>query len=567
MGQVFEATDLASGGTVAVKLLKSIVVDEASEKRFRLEAMVLEALRHPGIVRVLDFRQSEDGPTYMVMERLLGPTFSDLRRAGKFASPERVIELMREASQVLASAHESGIVHRDLKPSNLVLHRIDATHSQVKILDFGIAKVLARVSEGLTLSGEMVGTLLYMAPEQSAGRPVTPATDVYALGAVLFEALAGRHPFDARSSAELIWLQASAPPPALSTFRPEITYELDDLVARCLAKKPENRYATAGDLARALASVRAVRGPDDMTSTRTLQVNPSLWVGTILDERYELHEWIAPGRFRSHVYRATHLRTGANVAVRVWRTGTGAVRDLLIEAFRNEARAMGVRHPNLLSIVDLGFTDECVYIVTEFVEGLSLREVLLKRKKLPLAVTARLLRGAADALAALHAKDIVSGGLNPETMRVTGSADAPEQLLMSPLGLTNLKQIDALLHGEGDKDGERLRDYMSPEQRAGEKPDARSDVYSLGLVFIETLGGDVHERPWTTTPKRVSTAAQSARASTGSVKSVSESRAVETVLPRDVPAAWTAFLARCVAADPGGRFQNAAALLAALPAA
>jgi len=572
MGQVFEATDLASGATVAVKLLKSIVVDESSEKRFRLEAMVLEALRHPGIVRVLDFRQTEGGPTYMVMERLLGPTFSQLRRAGKFASPERVVELMREASEVIASAHESGIVHRDIKPSNLVLHRIDKDHSQVKVLDFGIAKVLARASEGLTLTGEMIGTLLYMAPEQSSGRDVSPATDVYSLGAVLFEAVAGRHPFDARSSAELIWLQASAPPPALSSFRPEITSELDDLVGRCLSKKPENRYADAAELARALADVRAVRGEDDYTSTRTLHVNPSLWVGTILDDRYELHEWIAPGRFRSHVYRATHLRTGANVAVRVWRTGTGAVRDLLIEAFRNEARAMGVRHPNLIAIVDLGFTDECVYIVTEFVESVSLREVLIKRKALPLAVASRLVRGAADALGALHVKEIVSGGLSPETMRVTGTIEAPEQLLLSPMGLTNLKQIDALVDAGGDAAGDQLRDYMSPEQRAGEKPDARSDVYSLGLVFLEMLGGEVHERPWTTAPGGGGAPARRAVSKRESVRSAKSGKTVRVAapapaIPPGIPAPWQAFLSRCLALEPASRFQNGAELLTHIPVA
>ena len=581
MGQVYEATDLASGATVAVKLLKSIVVDESSEKRFRLEAMVLEALKHPGIVKILDFRQSKDGPTYMVMERLLGPTFSQLRRAGKFASPERVVELMREASEIIGSAHASGIVHRDIKPSNLVLHRIDKDRSIVKVLDFGIAKVLERASEGLTLTGEMIGTLLYMAPEQSSGRHVTPATDVYSLGAVLFEALAGRHPFDARSSAELIWLQASAPPPALSSFRPEITTELDDLVGRCLLKKPENRYPNAGELARALGSVRAVRSDDDYTSTRTLHVNPSLWVGTILDERYELHEWIAPGRFRSHVYRATHLRTGANVAVRVWRTGTGSVRDLLIEAFRNEARAMGVRHPNLIAIVDLGFTDECVYIVTEFVESVSLRDVLVKRKSLPLAAAARLVRGAADALGALHGKDIVSGGLSPETMRVTGTIEAPEQLLLTPLGLTNLKQIDALLDPDGDTAGDRMRHYMSPEQRTGKKPDPRSDVYSLGLVLVEMLGGEVHDRPWTTDPgttdpgttdpgvvkaavargggskRQLAKVARSAR--------TASARAADVGIPAGVPAPWRAFLLKCIALDPVSRFQNGSELLNALP--
>src|SRR4030095_5444561 len=158
MGHVFEATDLASGATVAVKLLKSIVVDASSEKRFRLEAMVLEALTHPGIVKVLDFRQTKGGATYMVMERLVGPTFSQLRRAGKFASPERVVDLMREASEIISSAHDSGIVHRDIKPSNLVLHRIDKERSQVKVLDFGIAKVLERAGGGLPLTGRVTRT-------------------------------------------------------------------------------------------------------------------------------------------------------------------------------------------------------------------------------------------------------------------------------------------------------------------------------------------------------------------------------------------------------------------------
>src|SRR4029450_9788775 len=132
---------------------------------------------------------------------------------------------------------------------------------------------------------------------------------------------AGRHPFAARSSSELIWLQASAPPPALSSFRPEITSELDDLVGRCLAKKPENRYANARAPPRALAPVRPVPGDEDYPSTRTLHVNPSLWVGTILDDRYELHEWIAPGRVRSHVSRDTAPPRGGNGHVRGVRAG------------------------------------------------------------------------------------------------------------------------------------------------------------------------------------------------------------------------------------------------------
>jgi serine/threonine protein kinase len=569
MGQVFEAVDLEANATVAVKLLKAGTLKKNAEKRFRLEAEAMNALKHPGTVRMFDFRQPPEGGAYIVMERLCGPTFSELRRAGKFASPERVLLLMREACSVVGGAHEQGIVHRDLKPSNLVLHRIDPARSQVKVLDFGIAKFMDRVGEGLTLSGEMVGTLLYMAPEQGSGRAVTPATDVYSLGVVMFEGLAGRHPFNARSAAELMWMQASAPVPALSSFRPDVSSDLDDIVARCLAKKPQNRYADAGELARALSDSRAMRPSDaSLSSTRTLRVNPSLWVGSVLDERYELHEWVAPGRFRSHVYRATHLHTGTNVAVRVWRTGKGAVRDFLIEAFRNEAKAMGVRHPNLIAIVDLGFTDECVYIVTEFVESLSLRALLQSQRALGTATAARLIRGAAQALEALHTKGIVSGGLSPETMRVTGPTERPGSLLLSPLGLRNLKQADALLDPAGDPEGDRMRDYMAPEQRSGQLPDLRSDLCSLGLVLIEMLGGRVHEL----FPVLAGTSAgEPAERALGTpiarAPGTPVSGAFTPVLPDGLSEEWKEFLVRATAPAPSDRFATAAEFLAAIPAA
>lgn len=561
MGQVFEATDVASGQIVAVKLLKSGLVAKNAERRFRIEAEVMTALNHPGIVRIFEFRKSQEGWTYIVMERLVGPTFSELRRAGKFASPERVVEVVREACETVAAAHERKIVHRDLKPSNLVLHRIDRERSCVKILDFGIAKFMSGNSgEGLTATGEMVGTLLYMAPEQTRGKRVSPATDVYSLGVILFEALAGRLPFQARTAPELVWMQASSPAPAVSTFRPDISDDLDDLVARCLAKRPENRFLDGSALAKALGEVRALRTTEEpVSSTRTMRVNPSLWVGSMLDERYELLEWIAPGRFKSHVYRARHLHTGAEVAVRVWRTGKGAVRDCLTDAFRNEARAMGVRHPNLITIVDLGFTDECVYIVTEFVESVSLRAVLQRQRVLPLTMAGALVRGAAEALGTLHAKGIVSGGLSPETIRVTGSIEAPSQMLLSPLGLTNLRQVEALVDPV-DIEGDRVRDYMAPEQQGGATPDARSDLYSLGLLFIEMIGGTVHEPPPTVGRHR--TGSQSvARRRRGIASSFTP------LLPTDLPEAWSQFLLRAIAPSPDVRFTSSVEFLAAIPLA
>ena len=203
---------------------------------------------------------------------------------------------------------------------------------------------------------------------------------------------------------------------------------------------------------------------------------------------------------------------------------------------------------------------------------MSLRELIIKRKSLPLSAAARLVRGAADALGALHAKEIVSGGLSPETIRVTGTIQEPSQLLLTPLGLTNLKQIDALAGGDDDAAGDRLRDYMSPEQRAGGRPDSRSDVYSLGLVFVEMLGTDVHGRPWATAAEDPKAAppptsrgffARLRGASSGATNKLTR----EVPLPAGIPARWSDFLARCVAVDPSARYQNGSELLAAIPAA
>ena len=329
-----------------------------------------------------------------------------------------------------------------------------------------------------------------MAPEQMFGQRMTTAADVYSLGVILFEALAGRVPFDARTPLEIVRRQATAPALALSTFREEISDELDDLVASCLSRKPEHRPQNAGELARRLGDIRSVGAFDESPSTtRTLRLNPSRWVGAILDERYELHEWISAGRFGSNVYLATHLRSGAHVAVRLWGMRKGVVRDRVIEAFRNEARAMGVRDPGLIAILDLGFTDESVYLVTDFVESISLRSLLASRGKLSSPLAVGLIRGVADTLDALHTRGIVSGGLSPETIRVTGPPDHPEKLLISPLGLSNLKQVESLLPAPEDAGLDHLRDYLAPELRAGAPPDPRSDLYSLGIVLLEMLTG------------------------------------------------------------------------------
>jgi serine/threonine protein kinase len=570
MGRVFEATELETENVVAIKLLRQPVsaLDQSgtAEKRLQVEAEAGLALDDPGVVKVHEFSQSPAGVSYIAMERLYGATFDELRRAGKFGTAERVVDLLRQVCEVLVKAHQKGIVHRDLKPSNLFLHRLDKDRSQVKVLDFGIAKFLDRGGERLTATGELLGTLLYMAPEQTLGLPITTASDVYSLGVVLFEALAGRVPFEGRSPMEILRVHALLVPPALSAFRPDISGELEAAVERCLLKRPERRFSDAGELARALSGIRVTRPLDNtsLEATQSLQSNPSFWVGLILDDRYEIQEWLSPGRFGSDVYRAVHLRTEANLAVRLWRTGKGVVRDHLLDAFRKEARTMQVRHPNLIAVLDLGFNDDSVYIVTELVGGVSLRTLLAKKGPLPAPVVTELIQGGAGALQALHENGIVSGGLSPDRIRVPekkspDGQSEPEKLMLSPLGLSSLKQIEVLFpRGGGASPGDRSLDYLSPEQRRGAGPDAPSDLYSLALICLEMLGGQISSEDVPPTKK----ASEDLASEEGQYRLFP---AQPIRIPEGLSSAWKEFFTRAFGEDPRKRFGTAEEFLAALP--
>jgi serine/threonine-protein kinase len=383
---------------------------------------------------------------------------------------------------------------------------------------------------------------------------------------VLFEALAGRLPFTARTPWELVRMHAATPAPPLTSFCPDLPDDVDALVARCLLKRPEQRFPTARELGNALAEVRSGAGaPGTACPARTARWNAAHWVGTLLDDRYEVHEWIGCGRFRSDIFRAIHLGSGANVAIRLWRMRLGGerrevLRRVLLAALRREARTMEVRHPNLIVVRDLGSNDDCVYIVTELVEGVSLRTHMVRKGPLPPAAAVPLVRGVADALRLLHQRGIVSGGLSPETLRVTRGGDGPEELLLSPFGLTDLTELESILDVLGECDqGDRSLEYISPEQHEACEPDARSDLYSLGLVLLEMLGGAFRGRFGEVRGARVE--------SPGAVdqRRPAAFSGGTLLLPPELDPAWDTFFQRAVARDPAGRFESAGAFLAALP--
>lgn len=257
MSEVWRATDTTLGRTVAVKvLLPNLLSDPGFAARFRAEAMTLASLRHPGVVDIFDSgeeRLSEGRRVlYLVMEYVAGePLSRRIARVGRL-DPRETLSLVAQAAEALHAAHGKGIVHRDVKPSNLLIK----ANGTVKLVDFGVARSAA--ASNLTGTNAIVGTALYMAPEQARGLPVSAATDVYALGAVAYHCLAGRPPFPGTNPVEVAVRHLNDVPAPLPADVPPAVAQV---VKRALAKDPADRYPNAAALAADARAVLAGRPP------------------------------------------------------------------------------------------------------------------------------------------------------------------------------------------------------------------------------------------------------------------------------------------------------------------
>ncbi len=256
MGEVWRAYHPALRHDVAVKILRTGEAGQGAARRFEREVTATAELTHPNTVRVLDFGVTDDGLWFYAMELLEGETLARLVERDKGLPAERAVHMLRQAARAMAEAHARGLVHRDLKPENLFVTSLGGEGDFVKVIDFGIAKGLADHPElGLTGDGKVLGTPLYMAPEQGEGKDVDARSDVYALGAVLYFVLTGVPPFAATSSVAILTahLHHALVPPSQRTERP-IPPDLEKIVERCLAKAPADRYLDAGELADALGA-------------------------------------------------------------------------------------------------------------------------------------------------------------------------------------------------------------------------------------------------------------------------------------------------------------------------
>lgn len=264
MGTVFEGKHVVIGRIVAIKILNPESVNAVTVKRFHQEAWAAGSIGHPNVCEVSDLGALPDGSPYLVMERLYGETLSERLARVRRLSIEEGLSVVTQVLAALDAVHARGLLHRDIKPENVFLFEREGFPSIVKVLDFGVSKVIASSSKdewddksALTKTGVVMGTPYYVSPEQArAMRDLDPRTDVYSCGVLLYEALTGKRPFEANHYNALLLRIVQGKPTRPSALRSDMPAAVEAAILRAMAIDRSERFATAGDFGRALAALK-----------------------------------------------------------------------------------------------------------------------------------------------------------------------------------------------------------------------------------------------------------------------------------------------------------------------
>jgi serine/threonine protein kinase len=488
MGHVYRARRIHLGDEVAIKVMQA-TPDTPPEMRDRFlrESRACAQLRHPNIVGLLDFGFDNANQPYMVMELLSGPSLREEIDLEAPMAPARVVASLDAVAAGLQLAHDRGITHRDLKPANIVAHRYESGERVYKVIDFGLAAMKATSDETrLTDPAFFLGTLAYAAPEQLRGEDVSAATDVYALGVIAYEMLTGGRPFDGTNQATLITQTLTSAPTRAATRRSGLPQAIDDAVMKALEKDVSRRWPSVAEFMDAL---QAAVGQSAAPAASPVESG--------LLSRYELGALLGRGRLGSLVYQATHRALGIPVAIRVLKREDHSHWETVRARFLLEARTLQISHPSLLQVRDFGEDDRGVHLVTDLVEGPSLRQAMAEGGAFPWERARSLILQALEAMSALHGKGGFISGVNPDMIRIASrseSSDAPERIVISSAGIKSVQDVLATMREQelrGQEASANELPYLAPEVMMGGAPNPRADVFTIGVLAYHMVTATV----------------------------------------------------------------------------
>jgi serine/threonine protein kinase len=584
MGSVYRAQQPRMDRAVAIKVLPQYLSEAPGyRERFQREVVTMAKVEHPAILPIYHFGE-EKNISYIVMRLLPGGSLADRLTPERWPSPRETLSIIEAVGAGLDHAHRHGVVHRDLKPANILFDGDGRPY----LTDFGISKLMTS-SVRITSEAVLVGTPAYMSPEQIRGEAVDGRADLYALGVMTYQVLAGTLPFTGDSPTAILYraLQEEPPqgplaPPVYAVLRRMLAKQHADRFPSAEAFVVELRaaleqtggldsrgagFAPAADRAHATVEISSPeqRGPDEgaspvapepalldqIVTTREMpaagfRVRTTIYSldrGDRLGD-YQLEDRLDEGE-RTRVFHALDLRHDRHVALKL--IGTEGPRGTRAERFRREARLLGrLHHPRIVPILEFDSVDLVCFISMPFLTGRSLAHRLRQEERFALPFVVDIVEQLAEALDYLHTQSVLHRDLKPSNVVFDGARNA----YLADLGIA--KAVDDMESTGITRTGQIVGTpaYMAPEQWMGMQSSAAADQYSLGCIVYEMLVG---------APPFAADAAYALM-----LQHVRDTPAAPSSVEKMLPAAVDSVMLRVLEKDPAQRYPDAAEFAAAL---